>query len=77
MREKMCQTYEDLFGKKPLVQAIHAGLECGIISEKLPELDMISLGPDLYDIHSVKERMSISSVERTYRLILEFLKRMA
>lgn len=76
LRELMCGAYEVLFGKQPLVQAIHAGLECGIISEKMPDLDIISFGPDLLDIHSVKERMSVSSVERTYRLMLEALKRM-
>lgn len=77
LRNIFCQAYEDLYHKKASVQAIHAGLECGIIGKKLPGIDMISFGPDLADIHSPKERMSISSVERCYCLVLEVLKRLA
>ena len=55
---------------------LHAGLECGILSGKLPELDCISLGPDLTDIHTPRERLHIASTERTWRLLLGTLKRL-
>lgn len=74
LREKMILVYERLFGKKPAVDVIHAGLECGLFCEKIKELDAVSFGPDLYDIHTTKERMSISSVLRTYRFLCEVLK---
>ena len=58
------------------IAALHAGLECGILSGKLPELDCISLGPDLTDIHTPRERLYIASTERTWRLLLGTLKRL-
>ena len=75
MRELMTETYRELFHKEPKIQAIHAGLECGIFSGKLPALDCISFGPDNFDIHTPKERLSISSTERIWKLLVEFLKR--
>jgi len=74
IRPLIIKVYERLFEKKAVVEGIHAGLECGILSSKLPELDIVAFGPDILDIHTPKERMSISSVERVYRLILEVLK---
>jgi len=64
------ETYKTLYGKDPQIKALHAGLECGLLKEKLPETDMISFGPNLYDVHTSEEHVSISSVERTW----EFLK---
>ena len=64
------KTYQKLYGKEPQIEAIHAGLECGLLKEKLPQTDMISFGPDLFDVHTYEEHLSISSVERTW----EFLK---
>ncbi|NCC63284.1 MAG: aminoacyl-histidine dipeptidase [Spirochaetia bacterium] len=58
------QAYEQYAGKKPKITAIHAGLECGIINSKIPGMDSVSFGPDMCDVHSVKERLYISSVER-------------
>lgn len=75
MRELMADCYRELYGKEPQIQAIHAGLECGILSGKLPGLDCISFGPDNFDIHTPQERLSISSTERVWNLIVEFLKR--
>lgn len=75
MRELMAETYRDLFQEEPQLQAIHAGLECGIFSGKIDGLDCISFGPDNFDIHTPKERLSISSTEKVWKLILEFLKR--
>lgn len=64
------ETYKTLYGKEPQIKAIHGGLECGLLKELLPEADMISFGPNLYDVHTSEEHLSISSVERTW----EFLK---
>lgn len=75
MRDLMVETYRDLFQEEPQIQAIHAGLECGIFSGKLDGLDCISFGPANFDIHTPKERLSISSTEKVWKLIVEFLKR--
>lgn len=66
--------YEQLYGKRPSVEAIHAGLECGLISEKIPGIDIISIGPDILDIHTPTERLSISSTERTYNFVVKMLE---
>lgn len=71
----MEQTYEDLFGKKPEVKVMHAGLECGIIQETYPNMDMISIGPDLEHPHSPDERVSIPSVRKTWDFIVATLAR--
>ena len=63
------------FGEEGQIIGIHAGLECGLLSEKIPEMDMLSIGPDMYDIHTPKEKMSVSSAERVFNLVLEILKR--
>ena len=74
LREKMVTLYKAMFGKEPQVVAIHAGLECGLLSEKLPGLDCVSIGPDMQDIHTSRERLSIPSTRRTWEFILEILK---
>ncbi|MBR6794447.1 MAG: aminoacyl-histidine dipeptidase [Clostridia bacterium] len=74
LRETVCRCYREIYGKEMKVLAIHAGLECGLLSEKLPGLDCVSLGPDMRDIHSARERISISSAERTWNLLKEILK---
>ena len=66
--------YEKKYGEKPSVQACHAGLECGIIGEKYPSMDMISFGPTIKGAHSPKERVSISSVQKFWDFLLEILK---
>ena len=68
-REQCIEVYKNLYGKEPQVVTIHAGLECGILSEKIPGLDCISIGPDLKEIHTIKERASISSVARVWEFI--------
>lgn len=73
LRDTMVAVYTDLYGKPPVVEAIHAGLECGLLCEKLPGLDAVSFGPDMRDIHTSRERLSIPSVERTYRYLLSVL----
>lgn len=67
--------YRSRFQKEMQVEAIHAGLECGVFAAGLPGLDCISVGPNLVDIHTTEERMSISSVERIYRVVLDVLEK--
>ncbi len=74
LRDKMIRIYEEMYGEKPRVEAIHAGLECGLFAGKLPELDCISCGPDMQNIHTTKEVLSISSVKRVWEYLLEILK---
>jgi len=75
LRDLFIQVYTDQYGKAPKVEAIHAGLECGLLSGKRPALDCISIGPDLQAVHSVDEKLSISSTQRVWKLVLEVLKR--
>ena len=70
----MVKVYKDMFGKEPEVVAIHAGLECGLFSEKIPGLDCVSIGPQMHDIHTSREKLEIASTERTWKLLLEVLK---
>ncbi|MCF0105339.1 MAG: aminoacyl-histidine dipeptidase [Holdemanella sp.] len=74
LREKMKEIYVSMYGKEPIVMSIHAGLECGILSSKIENMDAVSIGPDMFDIHTYAERISISSVERVYTFVLEVLK---
>ena len=74
LRDTMVAVYKDMFGKEPKVEAIHAGLECGLFSEKLPGLDCVSIGPQMHDIHTTRERLEIASTERTWNFLLEVLK---
>jgi len=67
------ETYQSLFGKAPAVKAIHAGLECGIIGERIPGMDMVSLGPTMTDVHTPEEKLSIESVEKFWRFLLAVL----
>ncbi len=75
LRELMVEIFRDQYGKDPKIEAIHAGLECGIFAGKIPGLDCVSLGPDLLEVHTPREKMSISSVQRVWRFLLEVLKR--
>lgn len=68
------ESYERLFGKKPEVKAIHAGLECGLFKEKYPQLDMVSFGPTMRDVHSPRERLEIATVDLFWRHLLDVLK---
>lgn len=73
LRECAVAAYRRLFSREPKVISIHAGLECGIFSDKIEGLDCISLGPDMKDIHTTSERLSLPSAERTWRLLCEIL----
>ncbi|MDR0995291.1 MAG: aminoacyl-histidine dipeptidase [Tannerella sp.] len=72
----MEKTYQDLYGKNPAVKVMHAGLECGIIQGIYPDMDMVSIGPDLQHPHSPDERVSISSVEKVWKFLCTTLERM-
>ena len=74
LRDTMVQAFRQMFDKEPEVVAIHAGLECGLLSEKLPGLDCVSMGPDMHDIHTSRERLEIASTQRTWEFLLEVLK---
>ena len=76
LRDLMCQVYGDLFGKEPEIQAIHAGLECGLLSDKLPGLDCVSFGPEMADIHTSRDKLNIASVARMWDYLREILKRL-
>ncbi len=73
LRSVMADVFEKQYGYAPKIEAIHAGLECGLFSGKLEGLDCVSFGPDLFEIHTPRERMSISSVQRTWEYLLAVL----
>ena len=77
LRALVVDAYEELFDKAARVTSIHAGLECGIIFDKIKGMDIVSIGPDIEDIHTPKEKLSISSAERTWRLILKIMEKCA
>lgn len=73
LRDRMVEVYEKMYGEKPQVVAIHAGLECGLFYKKMEGLDCVSLGPNMYDIHTSEERLEIASAERVWKYLLEVL----
>ena len=74
LRDKMVDIYRKMFAAEPQVVAIHAGLECGMLADKLPGLDCVSIGPEMHDIHTSRERLGIESVKRTWEFLQEILK---
>ena len=74
LRDVMCRVWQDQTGESPVVMAIHAGLECGLFCEKLPGLDAVSIGPDMQDIHTCRERLSVSSTARVYDYLCAVLQ---
>ena len=75
LRERMVAVFTEQYGRAPSIEAIHAGVECGIFAGKMPGLDCVSTGPDLLEIHTPREKMSVSSVQRVWAFVLEVLKR--
>ena len=75
LRRRCEAVFREQYGHAPKVEAIHAGVECGLLCGKLPGLDCVSLGPDLLEIHTPRERMLVASVERVWRFLLEVLRR--
>ena len=74
LRDVMTAKYEEMFQEKMVVEAIHAGVECGLFVDSIEGLDAVSFGPNIYDIHTPKERLDIASTERTWNFILAVLK---
>lgn len=74
LRKKLVSVYERMYGNKPVIQVIHAGLECGLLAEKIPDLDCVSIGPDLKDIHTANESLCISSAKRVWEFLLQVLQ---
>ncbi|MCR4891923.1 MAG: aminoacyl-histidine dipeptidase [Lachnospiraceae bacterium] len=73
LRDQMIRVYKDMYGEEPQVQAIHAGVECGLISDKLPGVDAVSIGPNMRDIHTTEETLSISSTKRVWEYVCALL----
>lgn len=77
LREIMTEAYREMYGELPEICAIHAGLECGILAKKIPGVDMISIGPDMENVHTPEERLSIESVKRCWNFLLRVLERLS
>lgn len=73
LRDKMIALYEEMYGEKPRVEAIHAGLECGLLADKIKDLDCVSFGPNMANIHTTEEYLSISSTKRVWEYLLALL----
>ncbi|MBE6990562.1 MAG: aminoacyl-histidine dipeptidase [Ruminococcaceae bacterium] len=76
LRDLLAEVFTEQYGRAPVVEAIHAGLECGLFSGKLPGLDCVSVGPDMDDIHTFRERLHIASTQRLWAMVVEMLRRM-
>ena len=76
LREIYCDTYFEVFGTQPRVKAIHAGLECGVFASQIDNFDCISIGPAMHDVHTTQERLSISSTQKMYELIIKILEKL-
>ena len=74
LRMQIAKVYEELYHTEPVFETIHAGLECGLLSQKIKNLDCVAFGPDIFDIHTPKERLSISSTARVWDMLVAFLK---
>ena len=74
LRDTMCRVYSELYGKDAEVIVIHAGLECGIFTGKIKDIDCVSIGPDNFDIHTPEERLSLSSSVRVWEYLKTVLK---
>lgn len=76
LRDLMVEVFREQYGRDPKIEAIHAGVECGLFAGKIPGLDCVSFGPDLVGIHTYQERMHIASVQRVWKMVTEILRRM-
>lgn len=74
LRDTVMASYKQITGQDGVIMATHGGLECGLLINKMPGLDAVSLGPELHDIHSPRERLGVDSVKRMYALVCEVLK---
>ena len=76
LRDIMVSVFEEQYGRKPVIQALHAGVECGLFAGKMPGLDCVSFGPDMKNIHTSRESMDVASVQRTWKYTLGILQRL-
>ena len=76
LRDEMVQLYRECYDADPQIVAIHAGLECGLFMSKIPDLDCVSIGPDMKNIHTTNETLSISSVKRVWEYLVALLARL-
>lgn len=74
LREKMIRIYEEMYSEKPRIQAIHAGLECGILADKIYGLDCVAIGPDMADVHTAEESLDVASVQRVWMYLIKVLE---
>ncbi len=74
LREDMVRVYKEMYGKEPIIQAIHAGLECGILAGKIEGLDAVSVGPDMSGVHTTEEKLSISSTKRVWEYLVNVIQ---
>ena len=74
LRETMTAVFERLYDRTPKIETIHAGLECGIIADKINNLDAVSIGPNILEIHTPNEKLDIASTKRTWKFLIEILK---
>ncbi len=74
LRDTMAAAYRDLYGKEPVIASIHAGLECGVLSEKLPGADMVSIGPEMNHVHTPMESLDLPSVKRVWEYLLHVME---
>lgn len=75
LRDKMIALYKEMYGEEPKVEAIHAGLECGLLASKIKDLDCVSFGPNMNNIHTTEEYLSIASTERVWQYLIRLLER--
>ena len=76
VRDTALEAYREIYGKEGIISATHGGLECGLFSDKIPGLDCVSFGPEMYDVHSVRERLNLASAERIYKLVCLILEKL-
>ena len=69
VKDTILSSYKELFGRDATVEAVHAGIECGLFADSIPELDCVSIGPEMGDVHTPREHLSVSSAARTYELL--------
>jgi dipeptidase D len=74
LQKLLCDVYKEKYNEELKIEIIHAGLECGYILEKKPDVDVVSFGPQMYDIHTTDERVSIPSVAKLYDFVLAILE---
>lgn len=77
LRDIFVELYKEEFKRDPIIEVIHAGLECGVLYDKMPQLDIVSLGPDMHDVHTTKERLSISSTIRVFDYLVKVLAKLS